>query len=158
MPMADDHTPDHGHEHEHGHDEETHEDPRSRVRAIQSLLVEDGIVSMDAIDEAIAAYEREIGPENGARVVARAWTDPAFKERLVADPMDAIDAFDFDVGTQHIEVKENTDDVLNVVVCTLCSCYPWSFLGCRRRGTRRRRTARGLSASPAPCSRSSASR
>lgn len=79
--MTDEHTPDHddGHDHDHGHDEETHEDPRPRVRAIQSLLVEDGIVSMDAIDEAIAAYEREIGPENGARVVARAWTDPAFK-------------------------------------------------------------------------------
>jgi nitrile hydratase len=85
------------------------------------LLVEDGIASMDAIDEAIAAYEQEIGPENGARVVARAWTDLASKERLVADPMDAIDAFDFDVGTQHIQVKENTDDVHNVVVCTLCS-------------------------------------
>jgi nitrile hydratase alpha subunit/nitrile hydratase accessory protein len=84
---------------------------------------------MDAIDEAIAAYEREIGPENGARVVARAWTDPAFKERLLADPIDAIDTFDFDVGTQHIQVKENTDDVHNVVVCTLCSCYPWSLLG-----------------------------
>ena len=84
---------------------------------------------MDAIDEAIAAYERDIGPEHGARVVAGAWTDPAFKERLVADPMDAIDAFDFDVGTHHIQVTENTDDVHNVVVRTLCSCYPWSLLG-----------------------------
>jgi nitrile hydratase alpha subunit len=93
------------------------------------LLLEDVIVSMDAIHEAIAAYEREIGPENGARVVARAWTDSAFKERLLADPMDAMDACDFDVGTQHIQVKENTDDVHNVVVCTLCSCYPWSLLG-----------------------------
>jgi len=126
---GDEHDHGRGHDHDHDHDDETHEDPRPRVRALQSLLVEEGIVSLDAIDEAIAAYERDIGPENGARVVARAWTDPAFKDRLLENPMEAIDEFDFEVGIQHIEVKENTDDVHNAVVCTLCSCYPWSLLG-----------------------------
>jgi nitrile hydratase alpha subunit/nitrile hydratase accessory protein len=128
--MTDDHDHDHDHDHDSGHDhDETAADPRPRVRAIQSLLVEKGIVSTDAIDEAIAAYERDIGPQNGARVVARAWTDPAFEERLLEDAPAAIDEFDFDVGIQHIEVKKNTADVHNAVVCTLCSCYPWSLLG-----------------------------
>ncbi|MXV63432.1 nitrile hydratase subunit alpha [Natronorubrum sp. JWXQ-INN-674] len=123
-----DHDHDDGHGHGHSHDG-TYEDPRPRVRAIQSLLVEKGLVSTDAIDEAIAAYERDIGPQNGARVVARAWTDPEFKDRLLEDATAAIEEFDFEVGVQHIEVKENTDDVHNAVVCTLCSCYPWSLLG-----------------------------
>ena len=125
-----DHDHDHDHQHGSGHeDDETADDPRPRVRAIQSLLVEKGIVSTDAIDEAIAAYEQDIGPKNGARVVARAWTDPDFKERLLEDANAAIEEFDFDVGVDHIEVKENTDEVHNAVVCTLCSCYPWSLLG-----------------------------
>lgn len=115
--------------HDHSHDNETAPDPRPRVRAIQSLLVEKGIVSTDAVDEAISAYERDVGPQNGARVVARAWTDPEFKRRLLADAEAALASFDFDVGMQHVEVKENTDDVHNAVVCTLCSCYPWSLLG-----------------------------
>jgi nitrile hydratase len=124
----------HGHGHGHGHDHDPHEGvtaggPRPRTRALQSLLIEKGLVSTDAIDEAIAAYEEEIGPLNGARVVARAWTDDGFRERLLEDANDAIGAFDFDVGVQHIEVKENTADVHNAVVCTLCSCYPWSLLG-----------------------------
>ena len=122
--MTDDHDHDSGHDHD-----ETATDPRPRVRAIQSLLVEKEIVSTDAIDEAISAYERDIGPQNGARVVARAWTDPAFEERLLEDAPAAIDEFDFDVGVQHIDVKKNTADVHNAVVCTLCSCYPWSLLG-----------------------------
>ncbi|WP_256298122.1 nitrile hydratase subunit alpha [Haloarchaeobius salinus] len=134
---------DHAHENEHSHDQhddhhhhddhhqndETAADPRPRVRAIQSLLVEKGLVSTDAIDEAIASYERDIGPKNGARVVARAWTDPDFEERLLEDAPAALEAFDFDVGVQHIDVKKNTEDVHNAVVCTLCSCYPWSLLG-----------------------------
>ena len=122
----------HGHDHADGHahsEDETAADPRPRVRAIQSLLVEKGVVTVDAIDEAIAAYERDVGPLNGARVVARAWTDAAFKERLLDDANEALDEFDFEVGVQHIEVKENTDDAHNAVVCTLCSCYPWSLLG-----------------------------
>ena len=112
---------------ESGHDH--HDEIRARVRAVQSLLVEKGIVSTDAVDEAIAAYEEEIGPLNGATVVARAWTDPAFKQRLLDDATDAVAEFDFDVGLDHLAVKENTDDTHNVVVCTLCSCYPWSMLG-----------------------------
>jgi nitrile hydratase alpha subunit len=112
---------------ESGHDH--HDEIRARVRAVQSLLVEKGIVSTDAVDKAIAAYEEEIGPLNGATVVARAWTDPAFKQRLLDDATDAVAEFDFDVGLDHLAVKENTDDTHNVVVCTLCSCYPWSMLG-----------------------------
>jgi nitrile hydratase len=128
------HDHDHGHHHDHDHSHDPHEgvtaeDPRPRARALQSLLIEKGLVSTDAIDEAIAAYEEEIGPLNGARVVARAWTDDAFRERLLADADAAIEGFDFDVGVQHIEVKENTEAVHNAVVCTLCSCYPWSLLG-----------------------------
>lgn len=130
-------TDDHDHENEHSHDQhdnhhdETAADPRPRVRAIQSLLVEMGLVSTDAIDEAIAAYERDIGPKNGARVVARAWTDSDFEERLLEDAPAALEAsnFEFDVGVQHIDVKKNTKSVHNAVVCTLCSCYPWSLLG-----------------------------
>ncbi|MEF8842268.1 MAG: nitrile hydratase subunit alpha [Haloarculaceae archaeon] len=127
-----DHEHGHGHDHAHGHDPHegvTPDDPRPRARALQSLLIEKGLVSTDAIDEAITAYEREIGPLNGARVVARAWTDDEFRERLLEDADEAIAEFDFDVGVQHIEVKENTGDVHNAVVCTLCSCYPWSLLG-----------------------------
>jgi len=124
---------DHGHDdHDHAHDSHegvTPADPRPRTRALQSLLIEKGLVSTDAIDEAITAYEQEVGPLNGARVVARAWTDEAFRERLLEDANAAIAAFDFDVGVQHIEVKANTEDVHNAVVCTLCSCYPWSLLG-----------------------------
>ena len=128
------HAHDHGHAHDHHHDHDPHEgvtadDPRPRARALQSLLIEKGLVSTDAIDEAITAYEREIGPLNGARVVARAWTDDAFRERLLEDADAAIAEFDFDVGVQHIEVKENTPTTHNAVVCTLCSCYPWSLLG-----------------------------
>jgi nitrile hydratase len=132
----DDHDHGHGHDHDHSHDHDhdphegvTPDDPRPRARALQSLLVEKGLVSTDAIDEAITAYEQEIGPLNGARVVARAWTDDAFRERLLDDADGAIAEFDFDVGVQHVEVKENTPDTHNAVVCTLCSCYPWSLLG-----------------------------
>jgi len=124
----------HSHDHDHDHAHDPHEgvtpdDPRPRARALQSLLIEKELVSTDAIDEAITAYEQEIGPLNGARVVARAWADDAFRERLLADADDALAEFDFDVGVQHVEVKENTEDVHNAVVCTLCSCYPWSLLG-----------------------------
>lgn len=130
----DDHAHDHDHQHDHDHAHDPHEgvtadDPRPRARALQSLLIEKGLVSTDAIDEAITAYEQEVGPLNGARVVARAWTDDAFRERLLADADAAIAELDFDVGVQHIEVKENTGDRHNAVVCTLCSCYPWSLLG-----------------------------
>ena len=120
----DDNDRDHGHAHD-----APPGDPESRTRALQSLLIEKEIVSSDAIDEVIEAYETEIGPRNGARVVARAWTDKAFKTRLLDDARSAIDEFDFSVGIQHVGVVENTPTVHNVVVCTLCSCYPWSLLG-----------------------------
>jgi len=105
------------------------QDPKSRVRALQSLLVEKGLLSHEAIDAAISAYEHDIGPQNGAKIVARAWVDDDFKERLLTDPVSAIGEFNFEMGSQHVQVVENTDEVHNVVVCTLCSCYPWSVLG-----------------------------
>ena len=104
-------------------------DPKSRVRALQSLLVEKGLLSHEAIDAAISAYEHDIGPQNGAKIVARAWVDADFKERLLTDPVSAIGEFNFEMGSQHVQVVENTDKVHNVVVFTLCSCYPWSVLG-----------------------------
>lgn len=115
--------------HDHDHDEASPEDPRPRARALQSLLVEKGLLSTDAVDVAISAYEEDIGPLNGAQVVARAWKDPVFKERLLEDASEALEEFDFDIGVQHIKVVENTENVHNAVVCTLCSCYPWSLLG-----------------------------
>jgi nitrile hydratase len=119
----------HDHDHPHDHDTATSSDPEPRARAIQSLLLEKGVVSVDAIDEVIAAYEEEIGPMNGAKAVARAWTDPAFKERLLADADAAIDEFGFTAGGKPLTVVENTESVHNVIVCTLCSCYPWPVLG-----------------------------
>lgn len=120
-----------GHDHDHGHEHEeaAATDPEPRARALQSLLVEKGLLSTDAVDAAIAAYEEDIGPMNGARVVARAWTDPEFKEALLADANAAIEPFEFAAGAEHLEVVENTPSTHNVVVCTLCSCYPWSLLG-----------------------------
>lgn len=124
----------HSHDdHDHDHDQATEDvdpnDPEARARALQSLLIEKGLVTTVAIDEVVSKYEHDIGPLNGARVVARAWTDPEFKERLLDDAMKAVRDLDIEVGLDHLEVVENTDDVHNVVVCTLCSCYPWSMLG-----------------------------
>lgn len=107
-------------------------DPEARARALQSILTEEGLLSTDAVDEVIEAYEDEIGPLNGARVVARAWTDAAFRERLLEDGTTAIAELGFEPGMgsgERIEVVENTPRVHNVVVCTLCSCYPWALLG-----------------------------
>jgi nitrile hydratase alpha subunit len=123
----------HDHDHDHGeydpHEDKSPDDPQPRTRAIQSLLVEKGLVSTEAVDEVVRAYEERIGPMNGARVVARAWTDPAFRRRLLDDANAALGEFDFEVGLQQLEVVENTERTHNVVVCTLCSCYPWSLLG-----------------------------
>jgi len=105
-------------------------DPKARARALQSLLIEKGIVSTDAVDEVIATYEEDIGPLNGAKVVARAWTDPDYRERLLANGTEAIADLGFDgLSANHVEVVENTPTDHNVVVCTLCSCYPWGLLG-----------------------------
>ena len=106
-------------------------DPQARARALQSLLTEKGILSTDAVDEVIAAYEGDVGPMNGARVVARAWTDPDYRERLLSDGIEAVAELDIGINDEVMELRvvENTADTHNVVVCTLCSCYPWAVLG-----------------------------
>jgi len=105
-------------------------DPTLRVKALESLLVEKGLVDPAALDVLIDAYEHKIGPRNGARVVARAWVDAAYKERLLRDATAAIAELGYG-GSQgeDMVVVENTPDIHNLVVCTLCSCYPWPVLG-----------------------------
>jgi nitrile hydratase len=105
-------------------------DPALRVKALESLLVEKGMVDPKTLDVIVDAYETKIGPRNGARVVARAWIDPAYKKRLLADGTAAIAELGYG-GSQgeHMVVLENTSKVHNLVVCTLCSCYPWPVLG-----------------------------
>jgi nitrile hydratase len=120
-------------EHHHHHDHD-HTDPPSdlalRIRALESLLVEKGLVDPAAIDALIDTYETRVGPRNGARVVARAWSDPAFKQWLLEDATAAIASMGYS-GKQGepMKVVENTPKVHNLVVCTLCSCYPWPVLG-----------------------------
>ena len=101
-----------------------------RVKALESLLVEKGLVDPAALDALVDTYEHKVGPRNGAKVVARAWADAAFKKRLISDAGAAIAELGF-LGTQgeHMVVVENTPKVHNMVVCTLCSCYPWPVLG-----------------------------
>ena len=119
----------------HDHSGEHHPEPISyaeaRTKAIESLLIEKGLLSTDAIDARVQAYEQDIGPLNGARVVARAWTDTAYRKRLLEDGTSAIGEMGFFRAAQGAEivVLENTPDVHNMVVCTLCSCYPWPVLG-----------------------------
>jgi nitrile hydratase len=105
-------------------------DTALRVKALESLLVEKGLVDPAALDALIDTYENKVGPRNGAAVVARAWSDPAYKARLLADGSAAIAELGF-TGRQgeHMVVVENTPEVHNMVVCTLCSCYPWTVLG-----------------------------
>ena len=101
-----------------------------RAEAIESLLIEKGLLSEDAVDEVIVQYNERVGPMNGAKVVARAWKDPAFKLRLLTDGTRAVEEFEFTGGqVEKLVVVENTPAVHNVVVCTLCSCYPWAVLG-----------------------------
>ncbi len=101
-----------------------------RVKSLESLLVEKGLVDSAALDAVVDTYEHKIGPRNGAKIVARAWSDPAYKKRLLADATSAIAELGF-LPTQgeHMMALENTPKVHNVVVCTLCSCYPWPILG-----------------------------
>jgi nitrile hydratase len=118
------------HDHHHGgHNPEPESLPALRTRALESLLVEKGLLSSDLVDRLVEAYEHDIGPLNGARVVARAWVDPEYRARLLADGSAAITEMGFDGNRNPIQVVENTADVHNVVVCTLCSCYPWAVLG-----------------------------
>lgn len=106
-------------------------DPQARARALQSLLVEKELVSTDQIDAVVSTYEEDIGPMNGAEVVARAWCDPDYRQWLLADGSAAIEeAFGYTgVEGTDIEVVANAPDVHNVIVCTLCSCFPWPVLG-----------------------------
>jgi nitrile hydratase len=118
-----------GHDHDHPH-QKPPSDPALRVKSLESLLVEKGLVDATALDALVDAYEHKIGPRNGARVIARAWVDPAYKERLLADATAAIAELGF-MGSQgeHMIAVENTPKVHNLVVCTLCSCYPLPVLG-----------------------------
>ncbi|HVP46407.1 MAG TPA: nitrile hydratase subunit alpha [Bryobacteraceae bacterium] len=118
-----------GHSHEHDH-QEVPSDLALRVKALESLLVEKGLVDRAALDALIDTYQHKVGPRNGARVVARAWVDAAYKQRLLEDATSAIAEFGF-AGRQgeHMVALENTPKVHNLVVCTLCSCYPWPVLG-----------------------------
>jgi len=101
-----------------------------RVAAIESLLVEKSLITSDTVDAVVAAYERDIGPLNGARVVARAWADDDYRRRLLADGTAAIGELGYGGAEgEHLVVVENTPEVHNLVVCTLCSCYPWPVLG-----------------------------
>ncbi|MFT5450446.1 MAG: nitrile hydratase [Gammaproteobacteria bacterium] len=125
--MSDEHPDDHDHHHDH---DPALADTILRTKALESLLTEKGLVDPAALDELIDTYEHRVGPKNGARVVARAWADPDFKARLLADGSEAIKDFGFE-GRQgnDIVVVENTGEIHNMVVCTLCSCYPWPVLG-----------------------------
>ena len=120
---------DHG-DHDHGHHPAPLTEVQQRVAAIESLLVERGLVTTDAIDAVVEAYEHDLGPMNGAKVVAHAWVDPAYRARLLDDATAAIAELGFGGAEgEHIVALENTADVHNVVVCTLCYCYPWPVLG-----------------------------
>jgi nitrile hydratase len=122
--MTPDDAPDHGH-----HPTEPGPVER-RVAAIESLLVEKGLVTSDVIDAVIETYENDVGPLNGARVVARAWVDEAYRARLLADGTAAIGELGLGGAEgEHLVVLENTSTAHNLVVCTLCSCYPWPVLG-----------------------------
>jgi nitrile hydratase len=120
----------HRHDHDHDHDHSHLSEVELRVRALESILVDKGYVDPAALDALVETYETRVGPRNGARVVAKAWADPAFRDWLRRDATAAIASLGF-TGRQgeHMVAVENTPDEHNMVVCTLCSCYPWSVLG-----------------------------
>ncbi len=117
------------HDHDHAH-QDVPSDLTLRVKSLESLLVEKGYVDPATLDALVDAYEHKLGPRNGAKVIARAWADPAYKKRLLEDATKAIAEFGFtnEHGARLVAV-ENTPKLHNLVVCTLCSCYPWSVLG-----------------------------
>ncbi len=119
----------HGHSHDHHHDNHF-TDMEARVKALETVLTEKGLIDPAAIDAIVETYETKIGPRNGARVVAKAWVDPAFADWLKRDATEAIASLSY-TGRQgeHMRAVFNTADTHNLVVCTLCSCYPWSVLG-----------------------------
>jgi len=130
---------DHHGDHDHGHQAHAHHDPAGqaipsdvalRVAALESLLIEKGLVDPAALDALVDTYEHKVGPRNGAKVVARAWKDPAYKARLLTDATSAIAELGFGgLQGEHMVAVENTPTVHNLVVCTLCSCYPYTVLG-----------------------------
>ncbi len=117
------------HHHDHHHDNQ-YSDMQARVKALETLLTEKGLIDPAAIDAIVETYETKVGPRNGARVVAKAWADPAFADWLKRDATEAIASLGY-TGRQgeHMRAVFNTPDTHNLVVCTLCSCYPWSVLG-----------------------------
>ena len=120
---------DHAHSHNHAHGSELSE-MQLRVRALETILTEKGYVDPAALDQIVENFETRTGPHIGARVIARAWLDPEFKRRLLADATEAVNALaDCDPIADHMIAVENTPQVHNLVVCTLCSCFPWSVLG-----------------------------
>ena len=125
--MSDDHHHEHGHEHDH---ENHYSDMQARVKALETLLTAKGLIDPAAIDAIVETYEIKIGPRNGAAVVAKAWSDPQFAEWLKRDATEAIASLSY-TGRQgeHMRAVFNTPETHNLVVCTLCSCYPWSVLG-----------------------------
>jgi nitrile hydratase len=128
--MSDTHDHDHDHDHEGGHHPAPLSAVEARARAIESLLIERGLLSSEAIDKVADAYEKDIGPLNGARAIARAWVDPAFKKRLLDEATSALRELGIGgLQGEHMVAVENTSKVHNLVVCTLCSCYPWPVLG-----------------------------
>ena len=111
-------------------DDHDHDDELAVRAALEAVLVEKGLLTTDQVDAIVERYERDLGPQNGARVVARAWVDPAYRERLLADGASAIRELGYGgFEGDTIVAVENTRDVHNLVVCTLCSCYPWPVLG-----------------------------
>ncbi|WP_430243229.1 nitrile hydratase subunit alpha [Neorhizobium sp. DAR64861/K0K2] len=128
-----DHHDHHGHAHGHGHfhdHDNRYTDMQARVRALETVLVEKGLIDPKAVDAIVETYETKIGPKNGARVVAKAWSDPAFADWLKADATAAIASLGY-AGRQgeHMRAVFNTVETHNLIVCTLCSCYPWAVLG-----------------------------
>jgi nitrile hydratase subunit alpha len=106
----------------------------ARVRALESLLIEKGIITGETVDKVIEFFEKDMGPFNGAKIVAKAWVDPAFKQRLLDDTPSAIAEMNFPRGMagaegEHMKAVENTPEIHNLIVCTMCSCYPWPVLG-----------------------------
>jgi len=120
---------DHHHSHDHAHSH-LPSDPELRVKAVETLLLNKGLIDSKTLDELIDTYEHRIGPKNGANVVAKAWVDPEYKKRLLIDATSAIRELSYQ-GRQgeNMVVVENTPEIHNLIVCTLCSCYPWPVLG-----------------------------
>ena len=124
------HDDDHDHDHHHPHGNRPLSDPELRVKALEQVLSEKGLIDPLTVDALIDTYETKVGPHNGARVVARAWTDREYKQRLLSNGTAAIAELGYSgIQGEDMVVVENTDTVHNVLVCTLCSCYPWPTLG-----------------------------